>query len=164
MADLDPNPGPIPIPIKIISDPAPSPSEYAGTPEPSKAKRSDDFYEAWDKFLALEPKRAKSISTAARRLEEEKKAVEGSASDGLEVKENASTSWEQAAAECRAKVAAIIEECKRLNQKYRDAVFDLETNQHCIVSLHGRVPEVGTSVHVQRRFTATTRSANAHGL
>ncbi|KAK4177867.1 putative calpain-1 catalytic subunit [Triangularia setosa] len=37
-----------------------------------------------------------------------------------------STSYEEAAALCRAKVKKIVEECKRVNQKYRDPHFDLE--------------------------------------
>lgn len=104
--------------------------------------RTDYFYPAWDKFLALEPKRAKRTSTQAKRIVEEKKAVEESPSDGLKVEENASLSWEQAAAECKAKVAAIVDECKRLNQKYRDALFDLEASPYCLQGLTGRYPKV----------------------
>ncbi|VBB75219.1 Putative calpain-1 catalytic subunit [Podospora comata] len=37
-----------------------------------------------------------------------------------------STSYEEAAALCRAKVDKIVKECKRVNQKYRDPHFDLE--------------------------------------
>jgi len=39
--------------------------------------------------------------------------------------ENAVTSYEGAAASCRAKVEAIVNECRRLNQKYYDRMFDL---------------------------------------
>ncbi|KAJ9141785.1 Calpain-1 catalytic subunit [Pleurostoma richardsiae] len=38
----------------------------------------------------------------------------------------AQKSYEEAAALCRAKVAMIVQECRRVNQKYRDPHFDLE--------------------------------------
>ena len=106
------------------------------------SNRSDYFYSAWDKFLALEPKRAKRISTPARKIAEEKKEVSETPGDGKKVEENASLSWEHAAAECKAKVAAIVDECKRLNQKYRDALFDLEASPYCLQGLTGRYPKV----------------------
>lgn len=61
--------------------------------------------------------------------------------DGLQIEENAAKSWEQAAVECKAKVAAIEEECLRLNQKYTDAMFNLEENSYCLQSLGGRFPK-----------------------
>lgn len=133
----------MPFPIRIVSDPQPpaSPDDVTPPPDLLSARRNDTFYEAWDKFLALEPKRAQSMSKVARRVEEERRLVGHTIGDGLQVKENAATSWEQAAAECKAKVAAIVEECKRLNQKYRDAVFDLEANPYCLQSLNGRYPK-----------------------
>ncbi|KAH9807335.1 Calpain-type cysteine protease DEK1 [Teratosphaeria destructans] len=136
----DPEPlQPTPFPIRIIQDPppesdAPAPSDT--TPE----KRNDFFYETWDRFLAIAPKRAKR-SPSARKLQEVKDEANRTPGDGLQVHENAATSWEQAAAECKAKVAAIVEECKRLNQKYRDALFDLETNSYCLMGLNGRYPK-----------------------
>jgi hypothetical protein len=36
------------------------------------------------------------------------------------------TSYDEAAAACRAKVAQIVAECRRINQKYRDLHFDLD--------------------------------------
>ena len=89
----------------------------------------------------MQSKQAKSSSRTARKVDEEKIAVENSAGDGLHVQENAATSWDQAAGECRAKVAAIVDECKRLNQKYRDPVFDLEATPYCLQSLSGRFPK-----------------------
>ncbi|USW56034.1 Putative cysteine peptidase, cysteine active, peptidase C2, calpain, catalytic [Septoria linicola] len=146
MADPEPA-DPVPaIPIKIVaSDPAPPPAPLddidisAALP----GKRTDDFYPAWEQFLSIQPKRAKKTSRAAQKLEEEKEAIEHSktANEGLQVQENAAKSWEEAATECRAKVAAIVDECKRLNQKYRDALFDLETNQYCLQSLAGSYPK-----------------------
>lgn len=146
MADPEPPPQPIPFPIRIVNDPPSPPSEDGGAvvieSGPPSGNRSDHFYAAWDKFLAIEPKRAKRMSTSARKIEEEKKSIEESPGDGLNVEENASLSYEQAAAECRAKVAAIEEECKRLNQKYRDALFDLEASPYCLQGLTGRYPKV----------------------
>ncbi|KAK4548877.1 hypothetical protein LTR36_008650 [Oleoguttula mirabilis] len=142
MADPDP-PQPVPFPIRIVADPLPplSADDGPAPPEVPSGRRNDHFYEAWEQFLAIEPKRAKTASTAAKKLEEERKAVKETPGDGLQLHENAATSWEQAAAECKAKVAAIVEECKRLNQKYRDAVFDLEANSDCLQALNGRYPK-----------------------
>lgn len=144
MADPDPPPPePTPFPIRIVADPIPPPPADTNglegvPPPPSAGKRSDEFYPAWDKFLSVEPKRAIATSRAARKVEAEKEAVEQTPGDGLQIEENASKSWQQAADECKAKVEAIVDECKRLNQKYRDAIFDLEANPYCLQSLNGR--------------------------
>ena len=153
MADPEPT-QPVPFPIRIIKDDPPPRSN--DTP-PNRAelptsKRSDYFYKAWDKFLAIEPRRARSISTTAKKVEEERKEVKNSPGDGLQVEENAFTSWEHAAAECKAKVAAIVEECHRLNQKYRDQIFNLETNHHCLQNLEDRCPRVCIINHRGKRF------------
>ena len=146
MADPEP-PDPVPaIPIKIVaSDPVPPPAplEDLDLPAPLPSRRTDDFYPAWDRFLAIESKRAKKTSRSAQRVDEEKEAIQQgeTASEGLQVQENAAKSWEEAAAECKAKVAAIVKECERLNQKYRDAQFDLEANQYCLQSLAGSYPK-----------------------
>lgn len=147
MADPEP-PQPTPFPIKIVpADPPRSTDgddgEDAG-PGTDGKKRNDYFYPAWQKFLAIEPTRAKSTSAIVKKTDEERAAIAGG--EGLQVEENASTSWEQAAKECRAKVAAIVEECERLNQKYRDAIFDLETNDYCLRSLGGSYPKVSLSI------------------
>jgi hypothetical protein len=52
----------------------------------------------------------------------------------------ASTSYEEAAALCRAKVDKIVAECRRINQKYRDTHFDLDFDlreglRYCLESL-----------------------------
>ena len=144
MADPDP-PQPIPFPIRIVNDPPSPPSEDGERiviDSGPSGNRTDYFYAAWDKFLALEPKRAKRTSRSARRVDEEKKEIAETPGDGKKVEENAALSWEQAAVECKAKVAAIIDECKRLNQKYRDALFDLEASPYCLQGLTGRYPKV----------------------
>ena len=107
----------------------------------------------------VEPKRAISTSTAARKIEEEKQIVESSSSDGLQIKQNAAMSWERAADECRAKVAAIVKECQRLNQKYRDAIFDLETNPYCLQGLSGRYPKASTLPRRRGKIIATGLTA-----
>lgn len=142
MADPEP-PQPTPFPIRIVQDPPPRDLSEAGEEPPSGSSnsksRSDYFYAAWDKFLAIEPDRAARTSTIARKTAAERDAA---GAEGLAVQENAATSWEQAARECRAKVKAIVEECERLNQKYRDAIFDLEANEYCLKSLGGQYPKV----------------------
>ena len=120
MSDPDPPPPqPVPFPVRIIRDPRPPPPpvDIFDLPPPNRlGRKTDYFYQAWDRFLAVQPKRAKRVSRAARKVAEEKAEVAaGPSSEGLKVEENAATSWEQATAECRAKVAAIVEECKRLN-------------------------------------------------
>jgi len=140
----DPEPAqPMPLPIRIVTELQLPPQDDDVQPpaDSPSGKRNDEFYGAWDKFLAIEPKRAKSSSTPARKLQEERDAVENTAGDGLRVVENAATSYQQAAAECRAKVNAIVDECRRLNQKYRDAIFDLEANPYCLQNLNGRFPK-----------------------
>ena len=88
--------------------------------------------------MAVEPKRAKKLSRSARATVAERKAVKKSPEGGLTVKENAARSWEEAAAQCKAKVNAIVAECERLNEKYRDRDFDLEGGPNCLQSLNGR--------------------------
>lgn len=48
----------------------------------------------------------------------------------------ATTSYEEAAATCKGKVDAIVAECRRLNVKYYDPLFDLAEDKYdCLVSL-----------------------------
>lgn len=118
----DPEPGPTPIPIRIVTD-ASTASVASDPPNPAtEGERNDAFYPAWDRFLAVEPKRAKNTSSVAQQIEDQRIEIEQSPGDGLQNEATAGRSWEQAAGECREKVAAIVEECQRLNQKYRDAV------------------------------------------
>lgn len=69
-----------------------------------------------------------------------KKSAEGTTADGTSTSATASssasgsnktttqTSFDDAAAMCRAKVAKIVKECRRVNKKYRDPHFDLESD------------------------------------
>ncbi|KAK0263864.1 hypothetical protein B0A54_02630 [Friedmanniomyces endolithicus] len=128
------------IPIRIVPEPA---QDASATPEPTTGKRDadDTFYDSWDKFLALQPKRAKTGSRMARMVEAEKQAVDGTPGDGLQVRERAAKSWQEAAEECKGKVKAIVEECKRLNRKYVDYQFDLEAGPYPLQDLRGVYPQ-----------------------
>ena len=58
----------------------------------------------------------------------------------------AQASFKEAAALCRAKVAKIVEECRRVNQKYRDPHFDLEFDlktgrRDCLESLNNETDD-----------------------
>lgn len=142
MAEPEP-PQPLPFPVRIIRDPRPPSSpEMLKMPPPERiSPKTDYFYQTWDRVLSVQPKRAKRVSRAVQKITEEKAEVSSNLpAEGLQVEENASTSWEQAAAECRAKVAAIVDECKRLNQKYRDAIFNPEATQYCFNNLMGEIP------------------------
>jgi hypothetical protein len=135
MADPE-QPQPTPFPIRIVTDALPPPE-----PPVDNTKKNDFFYEAWDRFLAIEPKRARHTTRLARQIQDEQRRVDRTPGDGLQVKDNAATSWQQAVDECKAKVAAIVAECKRLNRKYVDHMFDLEASPYCLLNLEGRAPQ-----------------------
>lgn len=120
MAGSDP-PQPIPFPVRIVQDTAGKAKDGSSSNE----TRTDYFYAAWDKFLALEPQR-----------------TAGPVGEGSAIEKKAPTTWEQAANECRNRVAAIVQECQRLNQKYSDVAFDLEDDDDCLRSLGGLLPRV----------------------
>ncbi|KAK1809647.1 hypothetical protein LTR12_016004 [Friedmanniomyces endolithicus] len=128
------------IPIRIVPEPA---QDASATPEITAGKRDadDSFYDSWDKFLAIQPKRAKIGSRMARMIEAEQQAVDGTPGDGLQVRERAAKSWQEAAEECKGKVKAIVEECKRLNRKYVDYQFDLEAGPYPLQDLRGVYPQ-----------------------
>ena len=122
-----------PFPIRLIHERAPrrprSISSIVSKP------LNDDFYRFWDRFLATSPNRALNTSALARRLEQTLKAASGE-ENGLHTQESPAASYEQAKKECQTKVQAIVAECKRLNQRYRDRQFEVELYQHdCIVPL-----------------------------
>ncbi|KAK0268800.1 hypothetical protein LTR35_015222 [Friedmanniomyces endolithicus] len=140
MADpAQPTPYPV-IPIRIVPEPA---QDASATPDTASGKRDadDTFYDAWDNFLAIQPKRAKTASRMARMVEAEKQAVDETPGDGLQVRERAAKSWQEAAEECKGKVKAIVEECKRLNRKYVDYQFDLEAGPYPLQDLGGVYPQ-----------------------
>jgi hypothetical protein len=63
--------------------------------------------------------------------------------EGVVSKQKATTSYDEAAASCRAKVDAIKHECRRLNQKYYDRLFDLPT-EDTLLSLDSKEPPYST--------------------
>ncbi|KAK0720544.1 hypothetical protein B0H67DRAFT_552699 [Lasiosphaeris hirsuta] len=83
-------------------------------------RKIDEF---WRKFTTKAPGKASTVlpkNEYAERLARRTAAKEGGSGTATQA------SFEEAAALCRAKVDKIIEECRRVNQKYRDPHFDLE--------------------------------------
>ncbi|KAL0465849.1 calpain-B [Neurospora intermedia] len=79
--------------------------------------------EFWTKFTAKVPGKPTTVlpkNEYAERLAKRNSAKEVGGGT------NAQASFEEAAAICRAKVEKIVQECRRVNQKYRDPHFDLE--------------------------------------
>ncbi|KAI0120929.1 calpain family cysteine protease [Xylariales sp. AK1849] len=76
--------------------------------------------EFWSKFTTKAPGKANTIipqnEYAARAAKHSRQAT------GITTQ----ASYDEAAALCKAKVAKIVKECRRVNQKYRDPHFDLE--------------------------------------
>lgn len=131
---------PIPFPVRLIHDFPLEPAKVHKTKQPTE-ERSDHFYPAWDKFVTGQPTRSKVATKPGKELQQEKDLVEKKLPQGLRIRENAALSWQEAADACKKKVAAIGEECQRLNQKYRDALFDLECNDYCLRDLAGDAPD-----------------------
>ncbi|KAK5691755.1 hypothetical protein LTR17_025575 [Elasticomyces elasticus] len=140
MAD-PPTPQPSRITIRIVQEPVPVANimPLSDTPSEKRSPR-DGFYDAWDKFLEVQPKRAKTASREARMIESEKQSISKNPGDGLRVRESAAKSYNEASAECKAKVEAIVEECKRLNRKYVDYEFNLEAGPYALQNLYGDYP------------------------
>ncbi|KAK4944745.1 hypothetical protein LTR10_015915 [Elasticomyces elasticus] len=136
-----PTPQPSRVTIRIIQEPAPVANimPLSDTPSEKRSPR-DGFYDAWDKFLEVQPKRAKTSSREARMIELEKQSISRTPGDGLRVRESAAKSYIEASEECKAKVEAIIEECKRLNRKYVDYEFNLEAGPYALQNLYSDYP------------------------
>lgn len=102
----------------------------------------DRFYATWDKFTKKRPsiKSTSTIKNLDHDLDGKHKRAPGRNPNGLASRQNAATSFEEAAETCRRKVRAIVDECKRLNKKYHDPMFDLRGN-NSLVSLTGWVHE-----------------------
>lgn len=93
------------------------------THPPKKTKQQapqEAIDEFWNKFTTKTPGKA---TTVIPHNEYAEKAARRSTKA---VGTNTQNSYEEAAAVCRAKVAKIVKECRRVNQKYRDPHFDLE--------------------------------------
>ncbi|KAI2602543.1 cysteine proteinase [Hypoxylon sp. NC1633] len=76
--------------------------------------------EFWSKFTTKTPGKATTI------IPHNEYAEKVARRSAKAVGTNTQTSYEEAAAVCKAKVAKIVKECRRVNQKYRDPHFDLE--------------------------------------
>ncbi|EME42249.1 hypothetical protein DOTSEDRAFT_54670 [Dothistroma septosporum NZE10] len=110
MADPEPPPAPVPFPIKIVTEPPPADDSPGGLDLPPAGKGNDQVYSAWGRSLAREPKRATKTYRATHEIEAEKEAVKQSPGDGLQIQENAAKSFEEAATDCKTKLAAVVEE------------------------------------------------------
>ncbi|KAI1372573.1 cysteine proteinase [Hypoxylon crocopeplum] len=86
-------------------------------PKQTPQEAIDEF---WSKFTTKAPGKATTIIPHNEYAE--KVARRSTKAVGT----NTQTSYEEAAAVCKAKVAKIVKECRRVNQKYRDPHFDLE--------------------------------------
>jgi hypothetical protein len=122
-----------PFPIRLIHERAPR--RRRSVSSDSNKPQNDEFYRYWDRFLATSPSRALNTSALGRRLERTLKDASDE-ENGLHSQESPAASYEQAKKECQAKVQAIVAECTRLNQRYRDRQFEVELAQNdCIVPL-----------------------------
>ena len=76
----------------------------------------------WKRFTTKHP--GKPFTILPDNLYAKRAAILASQKAGLP--NNAIKSYEQAAAACKAKVEKIVQDCRRLNQKYKDPHFDIE--------------------------------------
>ena len=84
------------------------------------AQQSIDRF--WKKFTTKNP--GKLFTVLPDNLYAKRAAVQASRKVGT--LKNAVASYEQAASTCKAKVEKIAQDCRRLNQKYKDTHFDIE--------------------------------------
>ena len=76
----------------------------------------------WKRFTTKNP--GKLFTVLPDNLYAKRAAVQASRKAGT--LKNAVASYEQAASTCKAKVEKIAQDCRRLNQKYKDTHFDIE--------------------------------------
>jgi hypothetical protein len=90
----------------------------------------------WDNFITKSPSKVASIfpHSLYTNLLPPKRTKDGTAD------RNAVESYEAAAEECRKKVQRIVSECRRTNEKFTDANFDIEADLGCGDCLHGLLP------------------------
>ncbi|CAN9175119.1 unnamed protein product [Alternaria alternata] len=89
--------------------------------------------EFWDNLITKQPAKVTKIfpsSLYAHLLPPQRK-------EGTVTGKNAAESYETAAAQCRARVERIVKECKRTNEKFTDADFDIEdlSDRNCLNGL-----------------------------
>ncbi|KAI1098473.1 cysteine proteinase [Jackrogersella minutella] len=88
--------------------------------KPKQQTPQEAIDEFWNKFTTKTPGKATTI------IPHNEYAEKAAKRSTKAVGTNTQTSYEEAAAVCKAKVAKIVKECRRVNQKYRDPHFDLE--------------------------------------
>lgn len=101
--------------------PQPPPPQRRRVKRQAPQKSIDEF---WDKFTTKTP--GKAFTILPDNLYAKRAAAH--APKGAILGQNAVASYDEAAAACRAKVAKIVKECRRINQKYRDPHFDIEAD------------------------------------
>ncbi|EON68133.1 hypothetical protein W97_07282 [Coniosporium apollinis CBS 100218] len=84
-------------------------------------KSVDEF---WNKFTSKHP--GKAFTILPDNLYAKRAAAH--APKGVVPGQNAVASYAEAVESCKSKVAKIVKECRRINQKYRDPHFDIETD------------------------------------
>jgi len=137
-----------PSPSRAGASRVPSIHDLGPPPPRAKAKRQapqktiDDF---WAGFTSKTPGKAFTIlpdNVYAKRAAAAAASSNRGEGHGHAVVEgqNAVASYEHAAEACRNKVAKIVRECRRTNQKYRDAHFDIEADLKAWLG-HQRTPD-----------------------
>lgn len=106
-------------PSMVHETPAPRPRPRAKKQPPQRS--IDEF---WNKFTTKHP--GKVFTILPDNLYAKRAAAH--APKGSIPGQNAVASYEEAADACRKKVEKIVKECRRLNQKYRDPHFDVESD------------------------------------
>ncbi|KAH8839422.1 hypothetical protein MCOR08_006363 [Pyricularia oryzae] len=109
-------------------------SSWNSSKNQAPQERLDDF---WDKFTTKTPGKAMRILPRKDYTPKKQKERPG---ESVQLKP---VSYDEAVAQCKAKVAQVVKECRRVNQRYRDPHFDLEIDfqlrrNQCLVSLSNR--------------------------
>lgn len=115
--------------VSAVMDPHPVPQqERIRKPDETPQQAVD---RVWRNFTSR--KRGKPLTVLPQNILAEQLS-EVQPKDGI-LTETATASYESAVAKCKVKVASIVRECRRINQKYRDAHFDLEDHRMCLQGL-----------------------------
>lgn len=138
--------------IPVMKDPIPPPPEITLLPEKvgffqncsssgDLSQPDDNFYASWDRFLAKSKNRTLTPSGLVKRVVKTEQDANKD-ENGLHTKSRSEKSYDDAKVECKARVRSIVEECRRLNQKYVDRDFDLMCNMRdCIQPLDSSIYE-----------------------
>jgi hypothetical protein len=113
---------------------------HDSVPPPRKTDKfapQENINRFWKKFFSKYP--GKAFSVLPENPYAQKKIAK--ASTGVAQAQRAVRSYEQAREECIRDVRRIIKECRRVNQKYRDPHFDIESDlkkrrRYCLEGLH----------------------------